>query len=219
MGIPNAEKIIERARQGEPVTTKERRHAVAYLISTQPGEITAGDMAEWFGVTDRTIRFDMRYIREERAKLIKEDDIGLVIADIAMTFDNQIRDIEKSKAKCKLGSREHLEHSKAIFDMQLRKVKALQDLGYYPKNLGNMTVEKFEYRATVSKDGAVDTRRVDMFDAEVIETRPEDDKEREALEAEFTDLPALPAAPEDGEQSAPPAILQTEQAATEPTAD
>jgi hypothetical protein len=202
MALPHAEKLIERARRGERLGTKDRRHCISFLMTTQP-DATNVEMGQLFQVTERAIRIDKKYIREERAKLIKQDDIGLVIADIAMSFDNQVRDIEKSKRKCKLGGRPYLEHCKAIFNLQLQKVKALQELGYYPKNLGNMTVEKFEYKAIVGKDGSVNTRAIegyeedDAIDAEFEEVRQKQltASEHDA-ENETTDelLPPLPGA-------------------------
>lgn len=165
MPIPEAQKLLQRAQAGEKLTPKERRHCIAFLMATAP-ETNQTDMADWFGVSERQIRFDKRHIREERAALIKEEDIALVIADIAFSFDNQVRDIETSKRKCDKGTRTYLEHCKAVFDMQLRRVKALQDLGYYPKNLGNMVIDRYVYAAEVGKDGSVNTRPVDLQFAE-----------------------------------------------------
>lgn len=152
--IPEAEQLLERAKHGERLTTKERRHCVSYNMAKHP-EISNVAMADVFKVTERVIRLDKKFIREERAKLIKEDDIGLVIADIHQSFENQVNDIEKGKKKCKEGSRDYLEYCKAIFNLRLQTVKALQELGYYPKNLGSMTVDKYLYTAEVTKDGSV----------------------------------------------------------------
>jgi hypothetical protein len=171
MAIPNAEKMMERAQRGERLTSTERRHCVAYLMATQP-DVTNVALGELFGTTEKTIRGDKLKIREDKARSIKEDDIGLVIADIAINFDRQVRDIEASKRKADPGSRTYLEHCKAIFNLELERVKALQDLGWYPKNLGNMTQEHFVYKAFVTQGGAVDTRRVDNGD--VIDVEPVD---------------------------------------------
>ncbi len=159
--LPVADKLILQAQQGEKLSSKDRRHCISYLLATSP-ESTNVAMANLFQVSEGQIRHDRKTIREERAKLIKEDDIGLVIADIALNFDRQVRDIEKSKRDAKTGSMSYLQHCKAIFQLELEKVKVLQDLGYYPKNLGNMTVDKFEYKAIVSKDGNVDTRETNL---------------------------------------------------------
>jgi hypothetical protein len=160
--IPHADKLIEQAQKGQRLNSKERRHCVAYLMSTQPATTNVAN-ADLFQVSERQIRLDKKYIREDRAKLIREDDIGLVIADIAMSFETQVRDMEASKQKCKRGTRVFLEHCRVIFDTQIKKVNALQALGFYPRNLGNIVVEKFDYRAVVSKDGSVNTRAVDMI--------------------------------------------------------
>jgi hypothetical protein len=183
MALPHAEKLIERARQGERLPSKERQHCVSFLMATQPSA-TNVELGILFGVSERQIRQDKDKIRRDRAKLLKEDDIGLVIADIAMSFDNQVRDIEASKRKCKYGSRTFLEHCKAIFKLQMDKVVALQNLGYYPKNLGQMTVEKFEYTAIVSPDGSasslptklmIEDGSIQEAEYEVIDPTPEKD--------------------------------------------
>jgi NACalpha-BTF3-like transcription factor len=174
--IPHAEKLIEKAQKGEKLTTAERRHCVAFLMATE--RPTNSNMGNLFKVSERQIRLDKEHIRKERAKEITEEDISLVISDIAMVFETQIRDIERSKKKCKMGGRAYLEHCKTIFKSQLEKVKALQDLGYYPKNLGQMTVEKYEYKAIVSKDGSVETRPTELTfeDVEVVEQQPAEQK-------------------------------------------
>jgi hypothetical protein len=167
--LPQSEQLLERARAGERLTTKERRHCVAYNMAKAP-DISNVAMGELFQVSERQIRLDKQYIRQERAKLVKEDDVGLVIADIAMSFDNEVQDIQRSKTKCKIGTPAYLNHCKTIFDLQLAKVKALQDLGYYPKSLGNLTVDKFEYVAVVGKDGSVNTRPIELQRAAESET-------------------------------------------------
>lgn len=184
--IPQTQALLEIAQKKErKLTTKERRQCVVYLIGTDP-DMTNTSMAELFGVTEGTIRKDKLDFRREKAKFIKEDDIGLVIADIALDFERQVRDIERSKAKAKLGSAVYLQHCTAAMDLRIRCVKAFQDIGYLPKNLGNMTVQEYKYLAIVSKDGSVETRPVDYFDKDVIEG---DVIEKPAL-PESTDGPA-----------------------------
>lgn len=159
--VPQAEKLLERAQKGERLNTKDRRHCLAYLDVAKP-DYTNVALAELFKVTERMIRVDRDKIRKQKAEIVKKEDIGLVIADIALCFDRQVRDLEHSKAKCKVGSAVYLNHCKAIFNLQLEKVRALQELGFYPKNLGNMTVDKFEYKAVMLADGSITTRPVNM---------------------------------------------------------
>jgi hypothetical protein len=166
VAVPVAQKLLESAQAGEKkLSTSERRHVIAYLMATQPDHSNV-ELAEVFGVTERTIRMDKQHIREEKARFIKEDDIGLVIADIALDFERQVRDIERSKAKSKLGSDTFLKHCTAAMELRLKMVKSLQDIGYLPKNLGNMTVESYEYKAVVHRDGSVETRPLNYFDGE-----------------------------------------------------
>lgn len=158
--IPVTQKLLEEATKRK-LTTKERRQCVVYLKSTDP-EITNTSMAELFSVTERTIREDLRAFRKEKAQFIKEDDVGLVIADIALDYERQIKDIERSKTKAPLGSLRYLQHCTNALELRLKCVKALQDLGYYPKNLGNMTIKKFDFKAIVNqKDGSVNVKRAE----------------------------------------------------------
>lgn len=187
MALANAEKLIQRAQSGERLSRRERLHGVSYIMATMP-TLTNREIGEIFGVTERAVRKDKVDVKEERASQIREEDIALVIADIAMTYDFQIRDIEKSKMRCKLGSKDYLEHCKTIFDMQYRKVQALQNLGFYPKNLGNMTVEKFEYKAIVNSDSSVVTaRKIDVVDTPKELAAPVL-RDLEILDAEFSDI-------------------------------
>jgi hypothetical protein len=166
--IPVTQKLLEESSKRK-LTTKERRQCVVYLRSTAP-EITNTEMSEMFQVSERTIRQDLQAFRKEKAQFIKEDDVGLIIADIALDYERQIRDIERSKAKSKLGSSVFLQHCTSGLELRLKCVKALQDLGYYPKNLGNFTHRVFDYKAIVNKsDGSVTVQQrqeIDVQDAE-----------------------------------------------------
>ncbi len=104
-----------------------------------------------------------------------------MIADIALAYERQLRDIEKSKSKAKPGSAVFLKHRTDAMELQLKCVKALQDLGYYPKNLGNMTVQKFDFKATVNPmDGSV-----------TVENRlSADNSKHEIIDVEFEDVNA-----------------------------
>jgi hypothetical protein len=166
MSIPNSEELLKSARKGIRLGTKDRRTCITYLTATKP-ELTNASLADLFQVSERQIRDDKTRNRRQRADIIKNEDPGLVIADIATCYDKQIVDMEASKSQCKMGSLTYLAHCKAIFNAQLLKVKALQDLGYYPKNLGNMVIEKFEFTSTVASDTQLKARKVNMnFDDE-----------------------------------------------------
>ena len=161
MALIQAEDILIRAKGGEKVQPNERRHAIAYLFVKEP-DTTNVALADIFGVDEKVIRKDKIHLRTEKAKEIKSEDVGLIIADIHLCFEKVAMYIERSRRKCDLGTRTYLDHCKAIFRMKLDMTKAMQDLGWLPKNLGNMTVENFQYEATVGKDGSVNTRPVDL---------------------------------------------------------
>jgi hypothetical protein len=185
--IPVTQKLLEESSKRK-LTTKERRQCVVYLKTTIP-DTTNTELAERFGVTERTIRQDLQAFRKEKAQFIKEDDVGLIIADIALDYERQIRDIERSKQKAPLGSLRYLQHCTNAMDLRLKCVKALQDLGYYPKNLGQMTVQKFDFKAIVNKDGSVDV----MKREQLIADHRKDVDEGNILDADY-DVPELESA-------------------------
>ncbi len=193
MAIPRADTLIKKAREGEKLNHVDRRFCVAYLMATAPDESNVS-LAALFAVSEKMIRNDKLFIREEKAKFIKEDDIALVIADVALNFDRQIRDLEAGKRVCGVqkngkGTRTYLEFCKSIFKLELDKVDALQNLGYYPRNLGTLTKQTFEYKASVSvmeggapasklvaqradKDGTLDAEFCDSLDTTELKMLP-----------------------------------------------
>jgi hypothetical protein len=187
MAIIQAEQWLELARKKQQLTTEQRRHVIAYMMS-RPGEEcpSKAEMAALFGVSDRTIGFDRKAIREAVAEEIKEEDVGLILADLRLCFEKTIRNIEKSAHKAKLGSANYLEHQKSLFKMQQDYVKGLQDLGVLPKELGTLHVDKFEFKASVGLEAA--GRPVNMYDpptipAEIIETKALSNGENSGREA------------------------------------
>ena len=169
----HAEDLIRDAQTGRQLKSTERQHCVAYLMTHQ-ADLTNNELAAMFGVSEKQIRQDLQKIRRDKARRLKEDDLKLVIADIVINFERQVKDIEKSKTKAKPGSRDFLEHCKAIFNLEAQKVKLLQDLGFYPKDLGKMTVAKFEFQASIdSTTGAIVSHMVGDEDGDIIDIQPE----------------------------------------------
>lgn len=153
--VIHAEQLQRRAEKGESLTTEERRHVIAYLLG-KPNEqgrtaVTIPEMAKLFNVTERMISVDKAAIRKQVAEELKNDatDVGLIIADLKMAFDKTIRNVEKSAAAASIGGRTYLDHQLALWKLQNEYITRLQDLGILPKELGNMTVEKYEFTASV----------------------------------------------------------------------
>lgn len=164
MALLTVERLLEEAQGGKKLNTADRRRVVAWLASTQP-DVCNTDMAAWFKVSEGSIRKDKMAIKEAMVKDIREDDVAIIVADLLWDIRRQIRDLESSKEKTGLGTRERRQHIEAIVDTRLKATKALQDLGFLPKNLGNMTVDKFEYAAIVSvRDGSVNTTPMNLVD-------------------------------------------------------
>lgn len=163
MAILTTEALLQEAKDGRRLDSEDRRRCLRYLMYTHP-EMSNVDSGEIFQVTEATIRKDRKAIREELAEELRTEDVGLVIGDISFNFRRQMRDLEASKAKAKQGSKEYLAHCVALLDMELKKTKAFQELGYLPKNLGNMTVTNYEYAAVVIKGDQIESRPLTMFD-------------------------------------------------------
>lgn len=189
MALPIAEDIIKRAEAGQEISAKERRHAIAFVMAMQPENAGTTDLARLYKVSDRQIRLDKTAVREERSKLIGEEDIGLVIADIRISHDNAARELYRQAKFSKQGSQVRLNYIKAQHEILLKTVEALSNLGYYPKNLGTQTVQRYEYIATVDmKSGDVEVHnRSALTEAEYI--RLEADQTIPA-EPEYLRLPA-----------------------------
>lgn len=164
MAMFTTERLLEDAKAGIKLEVDDRRRVIRYLMVVNP-ENTNIDLASTFQVSESMIRKDKATIRQEIADDLRKDDVGLVIADIEFNFRRQLRGLEASKAKCHLGSTEYRLHCQAILDIELRKTKMFQDLGYLPKNLGNLTTESYEYAAVLIKDGSVESRPMNLFDA------------------------------------------------------
>lgn len=163
MAILTTDNLLQDAKDGKKLDSTQRRQVLRYLMYIQP-ELTNVDAAELFQVTETTIRNDRKLIREEMSSELSMEDVGLVISDITFNYRRQLRDLELSKAKCALGTQEYRQHCVAILKIELDKVKCFQDLGYLPKNLGNMTVTDYTYAAVVIKGDQVETRPLGMFD-------------------------------------------------------
>lgn len=219
MALLTIQRLIEEADGGKKLTTEERRRAVAYLMSTNPS-VQNTDMAARFQVSEGTIRKDKEAIRLQMAKEVKEDDIGLVIADILWDFRRQIGVLEESLQATKVGTGERRKHAESIMKLRLSTVAALQDLGYLPKNLGSMTKEIFEYAAVVIKDGSVDSRPLNLFDESVqreIKHRMEIQNTKQLpspdiIDADVEDAPVSPSREvvyEESTTGVPPANIQS----------
>lgn len=167
MPMIQAEQWLADARNGISLETDHRRHVISYLTAVE--ELTIAQLAQLFNVHERTISNDRMAIRKLLAENIKEEDVSLILADIRLQFETNLRDIGRSKAKCKMGTRTYLDHCNAAFKMQMDYMRGFQDLGVFPKELGSVTVNKFEFQATVGLTADANPRPVKMFDKDIPE--------------------------------------------------
>jgi hypothetical protein len=161
MALPTTKRLIGRAEKGEKLTPKERRQCIGYFMVAEP-ETSNTDLAALFRVSERMIRFDQKAIKEQIAKEYAGLDPTVIVGELMMMRDRQIANIERSLKKAVEGSRTYLAHCVAINKILTDTTKTLQDLGVLPKELGNLQVESYEYKAYVIKDGQVETRALHM---------------------------------------------------------
>lgn len=202
--LSRPEELLLRAQSGEVLVTDDRRICLGYMLTTVEHRDNSNvELAKLFGVNEKTIRKDRELNRKEVAEEITKDDISLVISDIRQDYDRYVQDINSALKNVKVGTVVWLSYQNAKMQMRLKVVSALQELGYYPRNLGAMTASKFAFRAHVAEDGSVSTRAVDdaarpekkkKSSARSEESPEERAAQIEALETEFADNPAAFAA-------------------------
>ena len=193
-----AEQLVVRAEKGEELSTEDRRHAVGWLIVKKP-ELTQIEMGQMFGVSDTTIRNDIKIVKQERAKFIKGDYVELIVSDLIADYERLASELERSRKSAQLGSANYREHVMAAMKMRLMIIEALQSLGWLDKNLGEMQVTKTVYKTEVQKGGMYTVRKLDMF-----EGFQEGETLDQKLEREAREVPQLPSANEaDDGQAAP----------------
>lgn len=140
----------------------DRRIAITTSLLTDSK--SNAEFAEELQVSERTITRDRTAIRRDIAETIRSEDVGLVLADIRIAFDKNMRDIGESKKQAHPGTKTYLDHATAEFRMVQDYVSALMDLGVFPKNLGVVHTEKYEFSATVGLHVVDGNRNVTMFD-------------------------------------------------------
>lgn len=193
----HSEILVLRAEQGEKLVADERRDAVAYLTVVRP-DMGHMELGRLFQVSDTTIREDKEKIRKRMAEELTSDDIGLVINDIRRSYEHDMVELARSTKACTYGTNNWLAHVKAKRDFEKQYIEMLQSLGFYPKNLGNISKTQFIFKAVVAKGGGVNTVAVENpkeLTALIVSEQKalpaaaesEEDKDiRDALEAEFS---------------------------------
>lgn len=181
--MTSTERLVEMAEGGEKLSSEDRRRALAYLKVARP-ELSKVDLAEMFSVSEGQIRKDLRIIVEESTDEMRDQDPATIIAEAVSTLRRQVADIEGAKKSARKGSRDYMQHCVSIADIQFKLLRALQEVGYLPKDASKMAQQLYEYAAVVLKGDNVDTRPIDMFDGETRKTIEARKKRAQQLLAE-----------------------------------
>jgi len=88
----SAEALWELAKTGQRLNVKERRVVVDHLMVTKP-HMTNQQIADDLQVSESMVRVDKTILRKDMAKALKNEDVGMVIADAVILFDKQIHDL------------------------------------------------------------------------------------------------------------------------------
>jgi hypothetical protein len=182
----------------DALDSEERRDALAHLMFVRP-DLSNVELGRYFKVTERTIRVDKEIIRKRMSEEVTDKDISVVVADLCRHHEYVMTELAKSTKACKAGTPSCLAHLKFQHEAAFKIIEALQSLGVYPKNLGNITKTEFVYKAHVAKGGGVSVSTIQndaelkTIEAEEIKQLPgafetdEDRSIRASLEAEYSD--------------------------------
>lgn len=163
------EKLYQRAQAGEVLSAKERRHTIKWLRMSM-AEMSYQDMAQLFQVSVRLIYQDVTKIRRAKTKEVEKEDVMFLIGDLKMAFEKTLRDLEFSQRKAVPGTKTYLDHCRAIFDLRKQLVHLYQEIGLYPKDIAQLTVNTYNLTANVVQDTTREQRAIDLppIDARVI---------------------------------------------------
>ncbi len=157
----NGEKLFELAESGQVLTSKERRHCIMWVRMAHP-ELDNNDIANIFRVGVRTIYADLYRIRRSKTVEVKKEDIQFLVGDLKMSLERTLRDVEFSKRVAQKGSKTYLDHCKTAFELHIRYLQMLQDVGIVPKDLGTLTQNHWVLHSTVTKDIANKARPLEL---------------------------------------------------------
>lgn len=143
----SAEVLLDLAKSGQKLDVKERRVVVDHLMRTQPS-MTNQEMANDLQVSESMIRVDKNILRKNMAQTLKDEDVGMVIADAVMVYNKQIHDLEVIKTTT---ASEAIKVKCAVMIAKLTedKIRLLQSLGLYPENIAQMVISKYSFIAQV----------------------------------------------------------------------
>ena len=144
----SAEALWELAKTGQRLNVKERRVVVDHLMVTKP-HMTNQQIADDLQVSESMVRVDKTILRKDMAKALKNEDVGMVIADAVILFDKQIHDLEVIKNDPTTSPGLKVKCCVCIAKLQEDKLRLLQDLGLYPHNVANMIISKYSFTAQV----------------------------------------------------------------------
>jgi len=71
-------------------------------------------------------------IHKATGRLRDEDEMRNDVAEIIVKYERALADIEREKASTPLGTLEYLRLCQAAFELEIQKVKALQEIGFLP---------------------------------------------------------------------------------------
>ncbi len=90
-------------------------------------------------------------------------DLGGIVSELTADYENQRKQIRRSRAKCRPGTKAYLDHCKLLDDLRRKHILSLRTLGLIPRSLAATLADRYEYTAVLAKDGTCAIRTFDTL--------------------------------------------------------
>jgi hypothetical protein len=145
----NPEQLYEIAKDNKrKLTPRERREVIVWLDESD--ELPSNrELARVFQCDERLIRLDKQAIMREYAAGVTPDSAMGFVARYLKGHDDLIRYAKLGLDSSAPGGMQHEKYLKLLSDLELRRVKLLQDIGVIPKELGHLSIAEENWVAEV----------------------------------------------------------------------
>ncbi|MCF7875597.1 HTH domain-containing protein [Candidatus Bipolaricaulota bacterium] len=108
----SGKELFRRAGEGENLSKKERRIAVQYAEVHRPRSIN--QLAERFGVTERTIYADLKAINKQYKQAANN---SMILGEKLRTYTDVKQELIAGREATEKGTQEHMKYVKAIWNL------------------------------------------------------------------------------------------------------
>lgn len=141
-------------RKARKLRPGERRRCIVYLEELGESHSTR-ELAEIFGVGESVIAQDRKRILKLYATELTPAHALQFVADSLRGHDDLIRRARAGLRSTVEGTLMHQKYVEQLSQLELRRIKILQEIGVVAKELGHLNVSEEVWYAKVSEDGIV----------------------------------------------------------------